>query len=184
MEWICPSSVAKYFAELGLSDREVKVEVMPTLVKAHQEYGLKVPVLNLKGQDGNDDKEYCSGAELVEYMGMLALSCNTTEEEYLNTYDFCGERKEIGNAKVMHWSGFFTPEQVETLYSFMRQAFEVEKNVPWMGIYVQGFSHSPVSFGMRENYFHTDGENCYTIAMNPNKEYLWYQVVRNNKIPK
>lgn len=181
---ICPSSVAKYFADLALADQEIKVEVMPTLIKTHQEYGLKVPLLNLNEQNRDDDKEYCSGSELVEYMGMLALSCNTVEEEYLNSYDFCGERVEIGNAKVMHWSGFFTPGQVEAICSAMRRALQVDQNVPWMGMYVQGFSHSPVSFGIRENYFHTDGENCYAVVMNPHGEYLWYQVVRNNKIPK
>lgn len=180
---MCPSSIAKYFADLASTDQNLKVELMPTMIKTHQEYGLNVPVFNI-GEDDDDGKEYCSAGELIEYMGMLALSCNTEEEEYLNSYDFCGERVEIGNAKVMHWNGFFTPEQVEAVHNAMRRALEVQDYVPWMGMYVQGFSDSPIGFRMRENYFHTDGENCYAIVMNPKGDFLWYQVVGNNKMPK
>ncbi|KXJ69691.1 hypothetical protein RP20_CCG026130 [Aedes albopictus] len=179
---ICPSSIAQYFADLAQFDKDLKVELMPTMIKTHQECGLNVPVF--KVDEGDDCKEYCSAGELIEYMGMLALSCNTEEEEYLNSYDFCGERVEIGNAKVMHWNGFFTPDQVEAVHNAMRRSLELQDHVPWMGMYVQGFSDSPIGFKMRENYFHTDGENCYAVVMNPKGDYLWYQVVGNNKMPK
>ncbi|XP_055608071.1 ribonuclease P protein subunit p40-like isoform X2 [Uranotaenia lowii] len=174
---ICPSSVAKYFA----SEAEVQVELMPTAVKVHQECSLQVPEFSLRQDEG---KEYCSGDELIEYMGMLALSCDTDQEEYLNSYDFCGERIETGTAKVIHWKGFFTTVQVESVYQAVCRALENEKSAFWIGLYVHGFSDSPISFGMRENYFHTDGENSYAVVINPNGEYLWYQVVGNNKKPK
>ncbi|XP_058839401.1 ribonuclease P protein subunit p40-like [Topomyia yanbarensis] len=181
---ICPSSVASYFAEALAGELEptaVKVELMPTVVKVHQEYGLKVPEFSLIEQPG---KEYCSAGELIEYMGMLALSCDTEEEEYLNSYDFSGDRVEIGNAKVMHWKGFFTTAHVESVYRALLGALERESHVPWLGMYVHGFSDSPISFGMRENYFHTDGDNSFAVVVNPKEEYLWYQLVGNNKLPK
>lgn len=175
---ICASSVAKHFADV---DSAIKVELMPTAIKTHQECGLQVPEFSL-GEDV--EKEFCTGAELVEFMGMVALSCETEEDEYLNSYDFCGERREIGNVKVLHWRGLFTTAQVEAVYDAVREALVKEAHVPWFGFYVHGFPHSPVSFGMRENYFHTDGDNSYAVVLNPKGEYLWYQLAGNNKIPK
>ncbi|XP_055615468.1 ribonuclease P protein subunit p40-like isoform X2 [Toxorhynchites rutilus septentrionalis] len=179
---ICPSSVAKYFADLKLGEQNSPlVELVPTKVKTHTEYSLKVPTFSL---DEQSDTEYCTGSELVEYMGMLALSCDTEGEEYLNSYDFSGSRVEIGNAKVMHWKGFFTAGQVEAIYTSVLNALKTEPHVPWIGMYVHGFPNCPISFGMRENYFHTDGDNSCTIIVNPKGEYLWYQLMGNNKIPK
>ncbi|XP_058444821.1 ribonuclease P protein subunit p40-like isoform X2 [Malaya genurostris] len=176
---ICPSSVAKYFADDATG--AVKVELMPTLVKTHQEYGLKVPVFSLTEPH---DEVYCNASELIEYMGMLALSCDLEEQDYVNSYDFCGERVEVGNAKVMHWRGLFTTVQVQSVYQQLLGFLEKEKHVPWLGMYVHGFADSPISFGMRENYFHTDGDNSYAVVVNPKGEYLWYQLVGNNKLPK
>ncbi|XP_053694527.1 ribonuclease P protein subunit p40-like isoform X2 [Sabethes cyaneus] len=180
---ICPSSVAKYFTDLATQEdySELTVELMPTLVKSQTEYGLKVPVFDLSDQS---NQELCSIGELIEYMGMIVLSCSTEEEEYLNSYDFCGQRVEVGNAKIVHWKGFFTAAHVRTVFKKIISALSSESHVPWMGIYVHGFSHNPVSFGMRENYFHTIGDNSYSIVVNPKGEYLWYQLISNNKLPK
>ncbi|XP_055533844.1 ribonuclease P protein subunit p40-like isoform X2 [Wyeomyia smithii] len=180
---ICPSSVAKHFADLGTQDdySDVTVELMPTLVKTHLEYGLKIPSFSL---NENMDQELCSTGELIEYMGMLALSCDTEGDEYLNSYDFCGQRVEVGNAKVLHWKGFFTTAHVRSIFRQIIATLLAESHVPWMGMYVHGFSHSPISFGMREHYFHTNGDNSYTIVVNPKGEYLWYQLVDNSKLPK
>lgn len=180
-ESICPSSVAKYFADMNVDENSPPVELMPTQIKTHQEYSLKVPTFSL---DEHSETEYCTGSELIEYMGMLALSCDTEEEEYLNSYDFSGSRQEIGNAKVMHWRGFFTVSQIEAVYTSVLNAVKTEAHVPWIGMYVHGFSNCPISFGTRENYFHTDGDNSYTVIINPKGEYLWYQLMGNNKIPK
>lgn len=112
---ICPSSIAKYF-----SDLDYEVNLVQTDCKLHQEYGLQMPLLgpntdDLIEIDGNS-KFYASEHELVEYVGMLALSCNFESSEFLNSWKFTGHCIEVGNALVIRLRGMFTSEFVKILF--------------------------------------------------------------------
>lgn len=112
---ICPSSVAKYFADLGYD-----VKLIQTDCKTSIEYGLKVPLLGPESDElvevnGNGDL-YATPHELAEYAGMLALGCNLETSEYLNTWSFSGHSMEVGNALVIRLKGLFSCDLIKMLF--------------------------------------------------------------------
>lgn len=118
---ICPSSVAKYFADLGYD-----VNVEQTDCKMHLEYGLKMPKLaapmeneQLMEIDGQE-KFYANPHELVDYAGMLALSCNRERIEYLNTWSFSGHTVDVGSALCIRLTGLFSCNLIKMLFSTLR----------------------------------------------------------------
>lgn len=117
---VCPSSVAKYLSEKGYT-----VKLAPTEMKQHQEYSLRMPLL---GQDveamqltkADSIEFFASAHELIEYIGMVSLSCTLDQQEYLNSYVSHGKSVEIGSAKVVQWRGFFTTSIVEKLLTALK----------------------------------------------------------------
>lgn len=116
---ICPSSAAKYFSDLGYD-----VDLKQTECKTSVEYGLNVPIL---GPDSDELVElngksefYVSPDELVEYAGMLAMSCNLESTEYLNTWSITGHTVAVGNAFVVRLKGMFTCNLVKLLFKKLR----------------------------------------------------------------
>lgn len=117
---VCPSSVAKYLTEKGYT-----VKLAPTEMKQHQEYSLRMPLL---GQDveamqlikAETIEFFASPHELVEYIGMVSLSCTLDQQEYVNSYVSQGKSMEIGSAKVVQWRGFFTTSIVERLLAVLK----------------------------------------------------------------
>lgn len=116
---ICPSSVAKYFADLGYD-----VNLKQTECKMNLEYGLKMPKLaaendELVDADGQS-KFYANPHELVEYAGLLALSCNRDPIEYLNTWSFSGHTVDVGSALCVRLTGLFTCNLIKMLFRKLR----------------------------------------------------------------
>lgn len=120
---ICPSSVAKYFADLGYD-----VNVKQTNCKMHLEYGLKMPKLAAVATAENDHsvdidgehKFYANPHELVDYAGMLALSCNRERVEYLNTWSFSGHTVDVGSALCVRLTGLFSCNLIKMLFWKLR----------------------------------------------------------------
>lgn len=110
---ICPSSVAKYFADCGY-----EVNLMATNSTITQEYRLKIPLL---GKDGDKQmidglpKFYATPHEAVEYAGMLALSCSFEKHPFLNSWQFDGLTKEVATAIILRINGFFSCQLIEKL---------------------------------------------------------------------
>lgn len=117
---VCTSSVAKFFSE-----KSYTVKLVPTEMKQHQEYSLRMPLL---GQDveamqmmkAESIDFFASPHELVEYIGMVSLSCSLDQQEYLNSYVSQGKSVAIGSAKVVHWTGFFTTAVVLSLLTELK----------------------------------------------------------------
>lgn len=112
---ICPSSIAKYFSDLGYD-----VNLIQTNCKTNIEYGLKIPLLGPESDDlteinGTSDF-YATPHELVEYAGMVALGCNMEQTEYLNTWSFSGHSMDVGNALVIRLKGLFSCELIKMLF--------------------------------------------------------------------
>lgn len=116
---ICPSSVAKYFSDLGY-----EVSLNQTECKTSLEYGLKMPKLAAETDDlieiNGENNFYANPHELVEYAGMLALSCNFESTEYLNTWSFAGHSVDVGSALVVRLKGLFSCNLVKTLFKKLR----------------------------------------------------------------
>lgn len=116
---ICPSSIAKYFSDLGY-----EVVLKQTECKTSLEYGLKMPRLGPESNDlvdlNGQSNFYATPHELAEYAGMLALSCNFEPTEYLNTWSFTGHTVEIGSAFVIRLKGLFPCNLVKMLFKKLR----------------------------------------------------------------
>lgn len=115
-ESICPSSVAKYFADLGYV-----VDLVQTDCRTSIEYGLNVPLLGAQTDkpvevDGNE-KFYASEHELIEYVGMLALSCSFETKNFMNSWRCDGHTIEVGYATTLHVSGMFTIDTIKDVFS-------------------------------------------------------------------
>lgn len=103
-----------------MTEKGYTVKLAPTEMKQHQEYNLRMPLL---GQDVEATQLYkaesieffASPHELVEYIGMVSLSCALDQQEYVNSYVSHGKSVEIGIAKVVQWRGFFATSIVEKL---------------------------------------------------------------------
>lgn len=116
---ICPSSIAKYFSELGY-----KLDLQQTECKMAVEYGLKVPRLGPESDKlieiNGQSNFYATPHELVEYAGILNLSCNMESSEYLNSWSVTGHTIDVGNALVVRLKGLFTCNLVKLLFKKLR----------------------------------------------------------------
>lgn len=197
---ICKSSIAKYFA-----DRQYEVELVETQHKLHQEYSLNMPLIGENKFQQNVDELFASPHELVEYVGMLSLSCNLERDEYLNSCKYDGNSMNIGSAKVIQWNGmfdclsiiqlldelkyvywfsFFQPKIYNSFYYFCRKYVSGKTTIPWVALYCHGFPHAALSFGMREHSFGSNGDNSYVILLSPDMKCLWYEFLSSNKAVK
>lgn len=69
--------------------------------------------------DGNE-KFYATEHELVEYIGMLALSCDLESSEYLSSWNCSGHAIEVGSAVVVRLKGMFTSDFVKGLFKRLK----------------------------------------------------------------
>lgn len=101
------------------------MKLVPTEMIQHQEYSLHMPLL---GQDveamqfikAESIEFFASPHELVEYIGMVSLSCTLEHQEYLSSYVSQGKSVEIGSAKVIQWRGFFDTSIVGKLLTVLK----------------------------------------------------------------
>ncbi|XP_055303662.1 ribonuclease P protein subunit p40 isoform X2 [Sitodiplosis mosellana] len=177
---ICPSSIAKYFSDSGYD-----VELKQTECKTKLEYGLKMPTLGPESDDlvviNGQSNFYATPHELVEYAGMLALSCNLEPTEYLNTWSFSGHTVEVGSALIIRLKGLFSCNLVKMIFKKLRDYANQNVEIPWISLYVHGDPNSPVSFGGIEHSFTTNGDNSYAVFVSSNNKCLYYEFLSSNK---
>lgn len=118
-EPICTSSLAKYFADLGYD-----IKLVRTVWKVETQYGLRMPLFGPQTPEpafvDGAEKFYATEHELIEYMGMLALSCDMAPNEYLSSWKFTGHTMEVGSAVVVRLKGMFTSDFMKTLFKQLR----------------------------------------------------------------
>lgn len=54
--------------------------------------------------------------EIVEYLGMLALNCSQTSDEYLNSFEYAGEMVRVKNVLIVNAKGFFGAEDLQEIF--------------------------------------------------------------------
>lgn len=62
-----------------------------------------------------EDELFATPHELIEYVGMLSLSCNLDQDEYLNSFNCDGRSVSVGAAKVVRWNGMFDCHSIAQL---------------------------------------------------------------------
>lgn len=103
---ICPSSVAKYFVDLGYN-----VTLCGAKYLSNNIYEVEVPLIN--------ENYY----EIVEWMGLVALDADLTShgpDDFINTYEIPEPKCHVGQVKHVQWTGFFTREQITNLWQALR----------------------------------------------------------------
>lgn len=194
---ICKSSIAKYFV-----DRQYDVQLIETQVKIHQEYSLKMPLLGENNFIKDVDELFATPHELVEYIGMLSLSCSLEQDDYLNSYNCIGKSMNVGSAKVIQWNGMFDCISIIHLLDELKyvlvaldqtfiksscifyRKYVSDQSIPWVSLYCHGFPHAALSFGVREHSFGSNGDNSYIVLVAPDKKCLWYEFLSSNKAAK
>ncbi|KAK4879981.1 hypothetical protein RN001_008127 [Aquatica leii] len=154
---ICPSSIAKYFFDLG---NDVKLCVPDFNVRTS--YSVKVP-----------DLENLS--EFTEWLGMFSLETTLENtDDYLTTYETPIPCQEYGQVKFLQSRGFFTHSQIKKLLEEL-MTFAKTEDVPWVSLYVQGFSDAAVGWNAQEHQYYTNGDNSYLIVITSDTYWVAYQ---------
>ncbi|XP_015835823.1 ribonuclease P protein subunit p40 isoform X2 [Tribolium castaneum] len=148
---ICPSSIARYFHDLGYETKLCGIQNTSHVVSSTQ-----VPTVTRENH-----------YEVVEWLGMIALQANLTDgapDGYVTTYETPEPREGIAPVSCLQWRGFFTANQIARLYDRLSE-FKADKGCLWAALYVQGFSDSPIAWRGEEHHFYTNGDNSYTLIL-------------------
>ncbi|XP_042206592.1 ribonuclease P protein subunit p40-like [Homarus americanus] len=153
---VCPSSIAKYFHDLGYSVEERKSSLSQSIVTE-----VDMPVL---GKDGEDtDPE-----DVFEWIGCQTLGVHLkTEGTTVCEVVTPKPSTLVNNVCSLQCTGFFTPRQLSSLLSQLRLWLKQrsESAVPWLSMTVYGHPDSPINWGTSEHVYHTNGDNLYTLVI-------------------
>lgn len=175
-EKICPSSIAAYFSSQGH-----KVSLCQPRFSKQVLYNVKVP--EYFPDDGDDN----SALELIEWLGAFSIGADLNSgapDNFVNMYQCPLQTKEVGVTVHMQWTGYFTYSQIHRLFDELRQYVSQRTSIPWVSLYVQGFADSPVSWGLKEHQFYSNGDNNYVLFLSPTGSYLACSYISSNKRPK
>ncbi|KAK9882486.1 hypothetical protein WA026_021828 [Henosepilachna vigintioctopunctata] len=167
---ICPSSIAKYFSDLGYP-----VELCKIRHHRKTAHSLMVPVIpNL---DEFDDE---ASANFIEWLGMLCIGGSLNERlDFISTYSIPEPSTYTGEVKILQWRGFFSSKDVARLIKQLEIYFG--SNRLWKAVYFQGFSDSPVVWGLNEHHYYTSGDNGSVVIMKGQEYYLCLQKCSNKR---
>ncbi|XP_014204186.1 ribonuclease P protein subunit p40 [Copidosoma floridanum] len=175
-ERVCPSSVAAW-----LEKRSYAVSVCRQRAnKRIQLTANYIPML----EDG------CNYDEFFEWLGLFSIDGNLTnngqEAEYVSSYQCPKPREVVGQISYLQCTGFFTRRKLLKIHELFREYASARgETLPWCSLDVQGFADSPVSWGMKEHSYYMDGDNSYTIVLNPAKgSYVLRRCTSSNRKPK
>ncbi|XP_054014097.1 ribonuclease P protein subunit p40-like isoform X1 [Hylaeus anthracinus] len=171
-ENLCPSSVAAWFHE-----RQYDVFLCHQTFQQNIEYSLRIPILS----------EESSNDQFFEWLGVFNISGNlknSNENDYVNTYTCPSPFMDVGQVQYLQWTGFFTKKQVTNSYNAIKKYVSVQQTLPWCALHVQGFLDSPVSWGLKEHSFYTDGDNSYTIVFRPTADSIIRRSLSSNNKPR
>lgn len=177
---ICPSSIAKYFHNLGRT-----VELKQPQLNIHHETSLRFPKL----LQNNNEQFKINDIELfhdfVEYLGMALLSCDTNPDKYISSFEIISESCEINeeSAKIIHSKGFQTVDLIWQLIQVIRDILKTSNKI-WIALCINGNRVTPVNFFNVDHNFSTNGDNDYIIVFYPNNKYILYKNVSSNKVVK
>lgn len=90
----------------------------------------------------------------------------------MNTYKCCELSTVIEKVNCIRLTGFLTNEQVEEIFLKLRSYIKERKTIPWIGFDVQGFTDSPISWGLKEHDFFIDGDNSYAVFIKPDDKFV------------
>ncbi|CAG9862731.1 unnamed protein product [Phyllotreta striolata] len=162
-EDVCPSSIAKYFSEVGYNVKQC----VPAL-HSHTA-NVRIPGIQFPAVDKLDVSTF------VEWLGMVSLSCDLEQDEqqYLSSYfgpdTDCEDVKPV---RCFRLRGFFTSTSIIQHIENIMSQFKDEP-VNWIAVYVQGFSDSPVAWGNQEHHYFANGDNGYVLIFQKDRGIIY-----------
>ncbi|KAL5277459.1 hypothetical protein ACFFRR_002600 [Megaselia abdita] len=159
---VCPSSIAKYFTDLGYEVEQHEIDVKLSLNKH-----FRAPKM---------DK--ASIHEIVEYVGLSLLECEIEDlDENLVSYV---PEIELGDQKdtvICHCKGLFTTTFLENILEILGQICKTK----WASFNVSGFQHIPKgeSLGLKNR-----GDDDFMVILYPENRYMVFKSSGNNKMSK
>lgn len=109
---ICPSSIAKYFA-----DKNFSVKLCSPQITTRTEYQVDVPIFC------DDLAKCCETNELIEWLGMFSISGDCERgapDSYTNTYQVPEPNIKYGQVQYLEFRGLFSSRRVEILLEGLR----------------------------------------------------------------
>ncbi|KAJ8927608.1 hypothetical protein NQ314_019916 [Rhamnusium bicolor] len=65
----------------------------------------------------------------------------------------------------VEWLGMISIDEIQILQICYRKYNSLTRK-PWISVYVQGFSDSPVAWDVEEHHYYCNGDNGYIILFN------------------
>ncbi|XP_044752478.1 ribonuclease P protein subunit p40-like isoform X3 [Coccinella septempunctata] len=167
-EDICPSSISKYFFDLGYNVKLCKIKKDSETI-----FDVKVPVV-----ENFDKLNQYETAKFVEWLGMVMINGSMEEQSsYISTYATPEPSIDVGQIKILRWRGFFNVSKV--IHMLQEVESKYCKGQFFKAIYFQGFSDSPVVWGLNEHHFYTNGDNGGIVIMKKDEFFLCCQKCSN-----
>ncbi|KAK9510265.1 hypothetical protein O3M35_005087 [Rhynocoris fuscipes] len=131
---VCPSSIAAYFHKKGY----LIEECIPSRSN-RVDYNVRIPL------DSTDP------VELFEWFGLQALGfkeySDPAHQEFLSSYVGTDDMDTVGQAVFIQWIGLFPTRKVQKFLNALRKYINEVPSIPFIGMHVQGFDDSPLSWG-------------------------------------
>lgn len=181
---VCPSSIAKYFSDEGYD-----IVGQQIYFNSNTMNDIAVPLLD----DGSSQEMETEGdnieipiepENILEWIGchLLGIVLNS---EGTSVCDLLNPKpnRTLQNISSIHATGFFVPSHIRQLIEELRLLLEdsLEETTPWVSLTVYGHVDSPVTWGVTENTFYTNGDNFYTLIIT--RKQLWCYKVSGSRRP-
>ncbi|XP_035901056.1 ribonuclease P protein subunit p40-like [Anopheles stephensi] len=139
-------SIAKYLRE----HCQLLVENVPAGCRKIVRTDEPVPRMNSANLFAEDRRQTLgTHDELLEYIGMIALDCQTKPTEYLSSYRLDDADRDTETMSIFHGHGMITTDEIERLILRVTTLLSESMTIPWVGLHVQGFSNLPLSSAIR-----------------------------------
>ncbi|KAJ8967908.1 hypothetical protein NQ317_000590, partial [Molorchus minor] len=139
-------------------------------------YSVKVPEIDFNNVDQNDIVSF------VEWLGMISINGDLEHqmENYTSTYETPFPNRILGQVTHLQWIGLFSATKIGTFITELTKYIKLMKK-PWVAVYVQGFSDTPVAWAGEEHHYYTNGDNGYLLIFNEEHSLFCTQKCSNKR---
>uniref|UniRef100_A0A182T4W0 Uncharacterized protein n=1 Tax=Anopheles maculatus TaxID=74869 RepID=A0A182T4W0_9DIPT len=143
---VCASSIAKYLRD----NCQLQVENVSAGCRKIVRSDEPIPTVNKNSLFTEDSgQSLCTNEELLEYIGMLALDCKTSSDEYVSSYKLDEVERKHETVSIFHGYGMITTTEIEQCITSIMELLSECDTIPWVGLHVQGYSNLPLSSASR-----------------------------------
>uniref|UniRef100_A0A1B0CBB8 Uncharacterized protein n=1 Tax=Lutzomyia longipalpis TaxID=7200 RepID=A0A1B0CBB8_LUTLO len=174
----CPSSVAKYF-----SDRKFSVELCPTKKIQREVFPGRIPEMIVAEEGNAFSKEDFEDrvVDFLEFIGLLALNCSTSSDEYLSSYEYSGSMIETEKVTVIKWKGFFTKHILQRISHYLALYLKRFPTIPWIVMNVEKTSFTPFTDAFTDQTFSITNDSSYALILSPRQNFILHQIIPIDK---